>query len=434
VAIVTGSVTGTEAIDLDALEASVRAHSLAIGRSALETGLRVYAANTTPEPVLRECGHAPQRNGKRKKTIHTVLGPIAVQRPYYHDAACGCGQAPLDRLLDVEETSFSPGLRNMMANVGSDGPFDHGAAQLARLAGVEVTASSIERVCARVASEVEAYRRAQLPDSDVRALPAVTQVQTLYILADGTGVPVLKRETAGRKGKGVDGQARTRELKLGCVFTQTRLDADGYPVRDEDATSYVVGCETAERFGERLEHEACVRGIDQVRRVCVIADGAAWIWNMVADRFPRAISVIDLYHAREHYAAVARLAFPGEDNPDRTRWCDLRSQELDRGDVSGVIRALQSVPLRYKAHREERDRAIVYFQNNAARMQYHRYRALGLFVGSGVVEAGCRTVVCQRLKQSGMHWTVNAAQDIAVLRALMLSQRWDDFWESRVAA
>ena len=426
--------TSTEAIDLDALESRLRDQSLTIGRTALETGMRLYAVHTTAHPMPQDCGHTPQYHGLRPETIHSVLGPITFQRPYYYDAVCGHGQAPLDRLLDVEGTSFSPGLRNMMANVGSDGPFDHGAAQLARLAGVRVPASSIERVCARVASEVETYRRAQSPNSDVRALPAITRMQTLYVLADGTGVPVLKRETVGRKGKGSDGQARTRELKLGCVFTQTRLDADGYPVRDEDTTSYVVSCEPAELFGKRLAHEAQVRGMDQVRRVCVIADGAAWIWNMVADHFPRAITIIDLYHAREHYATVARLAFPGEDNPDREQWCERRCQELENGDVSAVIRALQTVPLRYAVHRTERDRAIVYFQNNASRMRYDRYRTLKLFVGSGVVEAGCRTVICQRLKQSGMHWTVRAAEDIAGLRALMLSQRWDEFWESRVAA
>jgi hypothetical protein len=234
----------------------------------------------------------------------------------------------------------------MMANVGSDGPFDHGAAQLARLAGVQVAASSIERVCARVAPDVEAYRRDQKPDSDVRARPEVLCMQTMYVLADGTGVPVLKRETAGRAGKGRDGQARTRELKLGCVFTQTCLDEDGYPVRDEYTTSYVVGCEPAERFGERLAHEARVRGIDHVRRVCVIGDGAAWIRNMVADHFPGATCVIDLYHAREHYATVARLAFPGEGNPKRDQWCERRKQELDNGDVNAVIRALEALTLR----------------------------------------------------------------------------------------
>lgn len=425
--------TNTAALDLDALELGLRDQVLAIGRSALEAALGVHVADTRVEPTLCSCGRPPQRTGIRDKRLHTIVGPLTLRRAYYHAPCCGEGQIPYDDLLDIAGTSFSPGLRNMMANVGSDGPFAHAARQLDRLAGIHVTTSSIERVCARVAVEIEAYRRAQVPNQDVRALPAVLPMQTMYVLADGTGVPVLKRETAGRKGKGSDGQARTRELKLGCVFTHTRRNADDNPVRDEDSTSYVVGCETAERFGERLAREAQVRGIEQVRRVCVIGDGATWIWNMVADYFPQAIPVIDLFHAREHYATVARLAFPEKDS-DRDQWCEHRKQELDKGDVAAVIAALQALPLKVEAHRDERDKAIGYFQNNASRMQYKRYRDLGLFVGSGVVEAGCRTVIGQRLKQSGMHWTVQAAQNIAGLRALKLSNRWDDFWESRIAA
>jgi hypothetical protein len=428
------SVVGAREIDLDALEIGLRDRALAIGRAGMEAALDMHLAHTAVSPDPCPCGHTPHHAGMRRKTAQTVLGPITLRRSYYHAPCCGWGQAPYDALIDIAGTSFSPALRNMMANVGSDGPFDHGAAQLARLAGVQVAASSIERVCARVAPEVEEYRRDQKPDSDARARPEVLCMQTMYVLADGTGVPVLKRETAGRAGKGRDGQARTRELKLGCVFTQTCLDEDGYPVRDEYTTSYVVGCEPAERFGERLAHEARVRGIDHVRRVCVIGDGAAWIRNMVADHFPGATCVIDLYHAREHYATVARLAFPGEGNPKRDKWCERRKQELDDGDVNAVIRALEALTLRSKAHRKERDSAIGYFRNNADRMQYKRYRECGLFVGSGVVEAGCRTVVGQRLKQSGMHWTVQAAHNIAGLRALMISGLWDDYWESRQAA
>ena len=101
----------------------------------------------------------------------------------------------------------------------------------------------------------------------------------------GTGVPVVKKETAGRKGKGEDGQAKTREVKLGCVFTQTSVDQDGRPVRDDESTSYTGAIETAELFGRRIYQEAMRRGMDWAKEVCVIGDGAPWIWNIADEQF-----------------------------------------------------------------------------------------------------------------------------------------------------
>jgi len=80
------------------------------------------------------------------------------------------------------------------------------------------------------------------------------------------------------------------------------------------------------------------------------------------------------------------------------------------------------------------EREIGYFEKNKDRMRYNEFRRQGLFVGSGVVEAGCRTVIGQRLKQSGMHWTVKGANSIIALRCCFLSNRWEDFWEYRACA
>lgn len=129
-------------------------------------------------------------------------------------------------------------------------------------------------MCALIGPRVERFRWQKEPGSDVRLPVAAIPLHTMYMLADGPGIPVLKRETAGRKGKGPDGEAKTREMKLGCVFTPTRPDENGYPVRDEASTSDVGSCENARVFAHRLVHESRVRGLDMARRVCIIGDGA----------------------------------------------------------------------------------------------------------------------------------------------------------------
>jgi hypothetical protein len=363
----------------------------------------------------------------------TVFGPVDILRPYYYDDTCLRGCSPADTALDVDGTMFSPGVRTMMAYVGAKGPFREGEEDLSRLAGLAIPAKSIERICAVIGAQAEAYRQQCPAGDDVRHTGAEHAISTLVIEYDGTGVPVLKRETVGRKGKGPQGESKTREMKVGCVFTHTRLDADGYPVRDEETTSYVAACESAEAFQWRILHEAQVRGLAQARRVCVIGDGAPWIWNIADEQFPGAQQIVDLYHACQHYSDVGKLCYP-EKSHALERWNAARKKELDRGDVASVIRALERLPVRSRSKRKVRDNACGYFHNNRERMQYGRFRVAGLFVGSGVVEAGCKALVGRRLKQSGMHWTVRAANHIVALRCLFLSNRWEDFCEYRAAA
>jgi hypothetical protein len=424
---------GRERIDLDALETSLRDSMHQVGAKALGHVLDAAVQDAPTEPPTCEHGHRLRSAGIRPKRLLTILGPVMLHRQYFHDSQCHHGCYREDRRLDIEHTMFSPGMRNFMAYVGAQGPFAEGSNSLARLAGLTVPAKSIERLCRLTGTQVEAFRWLQAEDGDLRVLRKGARYGTLYLTGDGTGFPVLKRETAGRKGKGADGTAKTREAKVGCVFTQTRLNEEGCPVRDEASTSYIGACETAGEFGDRLYHEAQVRGLAHARQVVMIGDGASWIWNMTADHFPYAIQIIDLYHAREHYGAVAHLVFP-VDSADAKAWKEKREKELDAGDVSAVISALAQLQPQTEAARAERDSAIGYFRQHAQRMQYAEFRRMGLFVGSGVVEAGCRTVVGQRLKQSGMHWTVRSADAIMALRCLNLSGLWDEFWESRAAA
>jgi hypothetical protein len=254
-------------------------------------------------------------------------------------------------------------------------------------------------------------------------------IPKLYIAYDGTGVPVVPREAEGRPGK-QGPQAKTREAKVGCVFTQTHLDEQGRPRRDEGSTSYVGAIETAEAFGPRIYGEAVRRGLYQAKRVVVLGDGAPWIWNIAGEHFPEAIQIVDLYHARQHLAELAKLIH-GPTDLKWKPWATARYHQLDAGQVEQVIGAilrLKSGDPTVQAHRE---REMRFFQNNAERMRYADFRRAGLFIGSGVVEAGCKTIIGLRLKQSGMQWTVQGANTIIALRCLDLSGQWEQFWENR---
>ena len=278
----------------------------------------------------------------------------------------------------------------------------------------------------RAAAAVIEAQAAAIAARTLVPLPPAGLPDKLYIAIDGTGVPMRAAETDGRDGKGEDGKARTREVKLACAFTQTRVDADGYPIRDPDSSSYLATFAPAAGFGVLMAAEARRRGAGHVRQLTILGDGAHWIWNLASQHFPEATQIVDLYHAREHLHDLGKLlAFILGDQ--HATWVAERSGELDDGDIPALLSAARQFPLAgIKA--EELDTALGYFETNAPRMRYKHFRSCGLFVGSGAVEAGCKAVIGQRLKCSGMHWSQPGATGILTLRCQKASGRWEEIW------
>jgi len=378
-------------------------------------------------------GHEAEFTDYRSKEVLTVLSRIRVRRAYYHCTPCQEGVIPKDSDLDVVGTSFSPGVRRLMGRVGGKEPFAEGRRDLEELAGIVVRTKEVERVSEAIGEQMEAIagrQRAAAFSGRIVLLPK--PVPKMYIAIDGTGVPMVPRETEGRQGKDPSGEAKTREAKLGCVFTQTSVDEQGRPVRDEDSSTYVGAIEPAEAFGRRIYAEAVRRGIPRAAQVIVLGDGAPWIWGIAEEHFPGAIQIVDLYHAREHLADLSKLVY-GPGSAASKRWTTARRKELDAGDVERVVAAMGRLRPRGAEVQKAVRRARGYFETNAERMRYARFRSQGLFVGSGVVEAGCKMVVGVRLKQSGMRWTVRGANAIIALRCADLSGRWEEFWEARSA-
>ena len=420
-------------LDLEASETAIRAALHELGGSLLENLLN--SDNGGYCGAHPDCGqgHSADFVDYRDKQLLTVLSWVKVRRAYYYCPSCQSGFLPKDHDLDIARVSLSPGVRRMIGRVGGKEPFDQGRQDLLDLAGVDVNTKEVERISEQLGGQVEALwkqeRKAILSGKVSPLLPAAPK---LYIAMDGTGLPVVPRETEGRQGKDETGIAKTREAKLGCVFTQTKEDKEGYPIRDQGSTTYVGAIETAESFGPRIYAEAVRRGLRQAHKTIVLGDGGVWIWGIATLYFPFAIQIVDLFHAREHLADLSKAVF-GTDVATAKDWTKARSDQLDNGDVQAVIAEMNLLsPQQAKAGEEVR-KAIGYFTTNAERMRYANFRSQGLFVGSGVVEAGCKSMGL-RLKQSGMRWTVAGANAIIALRCCQLSGRWEEFWETRAAS
>jgi hypothetical protein len=412
------------------VELAIRTAMVKLGAGLLEQLLAADAGYCGPRA---DCGagHEAEFVSYREKIIDTVLGPVRLRRAWYHCAACGHGLAPKDAELGVCRASMSPGLAKMTARAAAVVPFAKAAGLLAELAGIGLTTKRVERsaeatgatVTAAISAETDAIRSRQV----IPLPPPAPRPDMLYIAVDGTGVPMVAAETGGRAGKGEDGKARTREVKLACLFTQATLDDGGRPVRDPGSSSYLATFEPAARFGQLVDAEARRRGAEQIRQLVILGDGAVWIWNLADEHFPAATQIVDLYHAREHVHDLATLAtrLLRDSHPD---WLAERLEELDAGDAPALTAAASELKFTGALARE-RDRQAGYFEVNAHRMRYQHFRDLGMFVGSGTVEAGCKAVIGQRLKLSGMRWAIPGAEGIATLRCQDASNRWEEIWQ-----
>ena len=410
---------------MEAAEAVIRAGLLRLGGSMLEQVLAADRGHRGPRVPCGQ-GHEAVFAGYRDKVIDTVLGPVALTRAWYHCAACRHGLAPRDAALGVTGETMSPGLAAMNDRAAASVPFAEAAGLLEDLAGVRLAVKRVERAAEASGTAVAADARERAALIAARRLvpmPPSPLPDKLYAVIDGTGVPMTSKETAGRDGKGEDGRARTREVKLAVFFTQDKLGKDGYPIRDRDSTSVIATFEPASAFAGLVKAEGIRRGAGHVRQLTILGDGAPWIWNIATARFPEATQIVDLYHAREHLHDLARsLEFMLSDRKDE--WLAARMEDLDYGHIDGICEAAREYPLA-GVKKDELDTALGYFRNNAPRMRYHWFRQCGLFTGSGVVEASCKSVIGQRLKQSGMHWTVNGADAIIALRCREASSTWE---------
>ena len=357
----------------------------------------------------------------RPNQVGTLFGEVRLCRNYYTDGQGG-GRAPLDEALGLVE-GCTPALARLMCRAGAVEHYEAAAQSLGEYTGLTVRGRRIQRMVNRLGPQMAQWPRP-------KAAVVVPPDQVFYVEGDGTGIPVRPEETEGRTGKQGDQPAKTREVKLGCVFTQTQENSAGQPVRDPDRTSYVATLQPAAEFGALLRAHAFQRGLGLARLVVFLGDGAAWVWELARVNFPMAIFILDFFHAAEHLEALAAALWgEGTDQAKSLweQWAKLLKEQPD--GLEQVLRAARQALPRSGQRRTLALKQITYFESNTDRMRYAEYQARGLFIGSGVIEAGCKTVIGRRLKQSGMFWGVRGAQNVLDIRCLLENRHFNLFWE-----
>ena len=355
------------------------------------------------------------RKGRESLTVQGIFGHFQLQRDYYYHAGKQTGRYPADAALGLEG-SYTPALAKLICLEGADEPtYLKAERHLEQTGGIAVSARQIQRVVQRVGGDAQ---------------PGVCAAPILYVSGDGTGVPMVAEELKGRRGKQADGTAKTRQVYLGCVFTQHRTDEKGHPVRDYESTTYVSSFKSIDDFGPLLRQEAIRRGLGSAGKVVLLIDGAAGLENMGRLCFKGCVQIVDFFHAMEHAGFVLE-ALIGKAHPDYKKRLRRWAKRLLKDKVQALINETRQECAGQPVAAAV-EQALGYFVRNVSRMQYGTFRAAGYFIGSGVVEAGCKTVVGGRCKQSGMFWSESGAQNILALRCIHSSRRLEDFWKYRL--
>ena len=376
-----------------------------------------------------DCQYHPkpgeERKGREAIQVQCLFGTFELQRDYYYHPGKNCGHYPADAGLGLEG-AHTPGLARLICLEGADeSTYLKAQRHLEQTGGIVVSARQIQRMVQRVGSAAQQWQERP-------AQPGSCTAPILYVSADGTGVPMVPEELKGRRGKQADGTAKTRQVYLGCVFTQHKTDEKGHPVRDWDSTTYLSSFQPIDEFGPALRQEAIRRGMAAAGQVVLLIDGAAGLENMGKLNFKDCIQIVDFYHAMEHAGQVLD-ALIGKSHPDYKKRQRTWAKRLLNDKVAALIKETRQecsgCPQELAV-----EEALGYFIRNAGRMQYGTFRQAGYFIGSGVVEAGCKTVIGGRCKQSGMFWSKAGAENILALRCIYSSRRIDEFWKSRLNA
>lgn len=363
------------------------------------------------------------RKGKVPLLVTGIFGSFTLHRCYYHHAGKKCGHYPADAALGLE-VSYTPALARLLCLEGSDEScFQKASKHLKEVGGIQVDERQIQRVINRIGDSANEWQRRE-------TVPEPVDPGILYISADATGVPMRKEELVGRKGKAPDGKAKTRMVMLGCVFTQHEKDENQQPVRDHDSTSYLAAFQSPSDFGVGLRREAIRRGLFSAALVVLLIDGASGLEKLGRDYFPDAIQIVDYFHATSHLATLVSALLGNQDQAAIKRRFRRWKQLLYLGGVDRIILQARKEALK-SGNIAEVEAELGYFVNNVERMQYGSFRDQGLFIGSGVIEAGCSSLVGKRCKQSGMFWSTSGAENVLAFRCIAASNHLDDFWKYR---
>lgn len=362
------------------------------------------------------CGRWSRYRATEARQLITRHGEYTLARRRYYCRRCRQGFVPLDQALGLDRGETSLQVRLWVAELAPRVAVGEGNGLLERLTGVQLGASTFARIAVHVGTALRQAERAAAAQHHAGHPPPVKRKpRRLYISVDGLFAPL--REPWKKDGSLGPLTCRYGECKTAVVY-----EAQAGPKGDAGVLwrGYTATFEGTEGFTPLVATLAHRAGHHFARELIFLADGQAYNWTLAASQFPTAVQIVDFQHAVAHLFVVAH-AFCGEGNEPVPAWVAARKEELLHDQVAAVGQAVAALTPGTAEQRQIRARERGYFATNAERMRYGTFLAHGYQIATGVMEAGCKQVVHQRLDQVGMHWRQETAEAFVALRAAVLS-------------
>ena len=348
---------------------------------------------------------------------------MRLTRAYSHCPHCHSGHCPWDAALRLTAGDLTPAAEELVGLAGLLGSFAEATEKvLPRLAGLRLAESTAERGTEGAGMRLGRRRAAGETFGEARDWPWRQDAlgrTCAYVSLDATGVGMQGDQGAAAEG---------RMAYVGLIFSP---GAAGEPARERA----LAGLYGLAELGTQMRRQGAQVGMDRADVWVALTDGGAGLEEFLRVYFPRAECVLDFYHAAEHLNTLAKALYPDEAKAHEAAgaWCHVLKHE----GGAALLALLEALDLRGRKGeaREAHRREVGYVRNNRRRMDYPRYVAAGWLIGSGHVEAACKSVVGQRLKGGGMRWGEEGADAVCQLRALFKSEKgqWEAFWGNAAA-
>jgi len=352
------------------------------------------------------------------------MGDIQLQRPYYHCADCGTGHFPWDRTLGLNQRGFTPGAQEVVAMAGTLVSFPKGSEDtLRKLSGLRVSESTMLRTTEDAGARLKSLL-------DKRQTFGPTRCWSWQRDARGRTCGYVSVDAISVRQQGPGGaKAEGRMAYVTKLYSPRMLEEAGPLPRDQ--VRYLAGFQALDELGLKLRRQAGQIGWDEVEQQIALSDGGSGLEDFLRKNFPLAVCILDLWHAKEHLVELG-MAWFGPDETARKDWLDQQCHRLKHEGGQAVLNQLEAMEVEGRSDvvREVHREQTQYFRNHVHKMDYPTYRQHGWQIGSGPVEAACKSVVAERLKCSGMRWGADGADAVCHLRALWLSEsdQWNTFW------
>lgn len=401
---------------IEEMETYIQAGMREIGARMMQALVSATGSGYEGSRIRCECGASAKFHSYRKRRVQTTIGTPVFRRAYYYCESCDGGISPLDEELGITRRGISKRLERSICRLSAVEPFESVAEDIYEFTGASVCAKTVQVVSESAGEKVEAERRHESHE----AIYGEMEIE----VEDKPSMLCISMD-----GKMITTPSGLREMKVGAVYDlmsakEPRNDGNKF---EPGRITYLGEFAEAESFGELMYVEGTRRGADLADLLSVLGDGAVWIWNQAKTHWPKAIQILDYYHASEHMWDLGNTLYE-QGSKKASRFVTYKLEQIWAGKVNKVITALRKLRVDTQEKAKKLMDTIHYFEVNKDRMQYPKYRKMGLHIGSGVVESACKQFGA-RLDQAGMRWSEAGAGAIAALRSLKLSQRWDQYWQ-----